>query len=188
MPAIDPEEHRAEAAKHGIPADYSLKNWDPKERPIILLGSVFDANSLGEWIFNWTKFHHGRFHEATKVAGNLWELLILLSGKLKRAHEFYDLVTRTENREIVSDFIDNGERLWSKLKSLLVACEKYMWNGAKSCEKGIQMGRKSGAEFVDAMFNADKEWDNTDKLMRGVRTWCDRFDINCEEILRRPDA
>lgn len=187
-PTIDPEEHRAEAAKHGIPPDYSLKNWDPKERPIILLGSVFDANSLGEWIFNWTKFHHGRFHAATDVAGKLWELLILLSGKLKRAREFYGLITRKDNQETVTDFIENGERLWAKLKTLLSACEKYMWNGAKSCEKGIQMGRKSGAEFVDAMFNADKEWENTEKLMRGVKLWCERFDINCEEILRRPDA
>lgn len=187
-PVINPEEHRAEAAKHGIPADYSLKNWDPQERPIILLGSVFDANSLGEWIFNWTKFHHGRFHQATETAGKLWELLILLSSKLKRARDFYHLVKRQDNQEIINEFIESGDRLWQKLKTLLSACEKYMWNGAKSNEKGIQMGRKSGAEFVDAMFNEDKEWDSTGKLMKGVRTWCERFDVNCEDILMRPDA
>lgn len=187
-PTIDPEEHRLKAKEHGIPTDYSLKNWDPKERPIILLGSVFDANSLGEWIFNWTKFHHGRTHDATKVAGQLWELLIALGGKLKRAREFFGLITRQENREIVEDFLENGERLWQRLKALLSACEKYMWNGAKSSDKGYQMGRKSGAEFVEAMFSAEKEWTNTEQLMRKVKTWCDRFEVNCEEILRRPDA
>jgi hypothetical protein len=40
----------ADAKRHDIPAGYSLKNWDPTEKPIILLGSVFDANSLGKWI------------------------------------------------------------------------------------------------------------------------------------------
>jgi hypothetical protein len=29
---------------------YSSKNWDPTALPIILLGSVFGANSLGKWI------------------------------------------------------------------------------------------------------------------------------------------
>ncbi|KAF8474608.1 hypothetical protein BDZ91DRAFT_269892 [Kalaharituber pfeilii] len=187
-PTIDPEEQRAKAIELGIPPDYSLKNWDPNERPIILLGSVFDANSLGEWIFNWTKFHHGRFHEATKVAGQLWELLIIFSGKYKRADEFVDLITRPEKQIDVKDFLDSGEKLWGRLKTLLSACEKYMWNGAKSSEKGYQMGRKSGAEFVDAMFNDDKEWNSTEKLMRYLKTWCDRFDVNCEDILRRPDA
>jgi hypothetical protein len=32
----------------GIPIGYSVKSWDPTERPIIRLGSVFDANSLGK--------------------------------------------------------------------------------------------------------------------------------------------
>src|SRR5690349_8878367 len=43
----------ADAIKHKIPAGYSLKNWDPAEEPIMLLGSVFDANSLGKWIYDW---------------------------------------------------------------------------------------------------------------------------------------
>ena len=187
-PTIDPEEQKAKAAEHGITPDYSLKNWDPKERPIILLGSVFDANSLGEWIYNWTKFHHSRHHKATQVAGKLWELLIALGGKLKRARDFSQLIIRQENREIVEDFTENGERLWSKLKLLLAACEKYMWKGAKNGENGFRMGKESGAEFVEAMFSSDKQWEDTEKLMKGVQIWCDRFEVNCEEILARPDA
>jgi hypothetical protein len=38
----------ADARKHDIPPRYSLKNWDLSEEPIILLGSVLDANSLGK--------------------------------------------------------------------------------------------------------------------------------------------
>lgn len=193
---LDPEELRRKADEAGIPSDYSLKNWDPSERPIILLGSVFDANSLGEWVFNWTKYHHGRSHEATRTAGGFWELLIELSSKLKRAREFFQSIQTPENREIVQDFIESGERLWSKFKLLLKSCEEYMWTGARRVNSPkhddgktkVQMGKQSGAEFVDAMFNGEKEWSKTERLMRGMATWCQRFQVNCEEILRRPDA
>jgi hypothetical protein len=195
-PAHDQEEIRRRAAAAGIPSDYSLKNWDPSERPIILLGSVFDASSLGEWVFNWTKFHHGRTHEATKTAGGLWELLIELSSKLKRARDFFDSIRNPENKEIIQEFMESGERLWHKLKNLLKACEEYMWTGARRVNSPqhqdgktkVQMGKQSGAEFVDAMFNGEKEWEKTERLMRGMATWCQRFQINCEEILMRPDA
>ncbi|RPA90321.1 hypothetical protein L873DRAFT_1718435 [Choiromyces venosus 120613-1] len=193
--AIDADAIRRKAAALGIPADYSLKNWDHNERPVILLGSVFDANSLGEWIFNWTKYHHGRSHDATKTAGGLWGLLIELSSKLKRSREFYPQIKAKENRETLDDFMESGERLWSKLKDLLKACEEYMWRGARGVTsprpeegKTVQMGKKSGAEFVDAMFNGVKEWERTERLMRGMATWCQRFEVNCEDILRRPDA
>lgn len=45
-----------DAKKNGILAVYSLKHWDPEEEPILLLGSVFDAHSLGKWIYDWTVF------------------------------------------------------------------------------------------------------------------------------------
>lgn len=194
--ALEQEELRRRATDAGIPSDYSLKNWDPKERPIILLGSVFDASSLGEWVFNWTKYHHGRTHEATRTAGGLWELLIELSSKLKRARDFYPSIQTSENKETVQEFIVSGDRLWSKLKDLLKCCEEYMWRSAKRVtspkyQEGktkVQMGKQSGAEFVDAMFNGEKEWEKTERLMRGMATWCHRFQVNCEDILKRPDA
>lgn len=184
---IDPAVLAKEAAKHNIPADYSLKNWDPRERPIILLGSVFDANSLGEWIFNWTKFHHGRNHNATKTAAAMWEILIDFAARLKRAKEFSPLIKNADRKEIVDDFMDSGERLWQKLKGLLKSCEEYMWRGVKNSKgDNVQMGKRSGGEFVDAMFNGEKEWEKTETLLKGMYTWNRRFDVNCEDILRRP--
>lgn len=41
------EATEAHALQRRIPPGYSLKNWDPAEEPLMLLGSVFDANSLG---------------------------------------------------------------------------------------------------------------------------------------------
>ena len=41
-----------DAGSHNIPSGYSPKHWDLEEQPILLLGSVFDANSLGKWIYD----------------------------------------------------------------------------------------------------------------------------------------
>src|SRR6202012_447772 len=69
-----------DARRAGIPAGYSYKNWDPTEEPIMLLGSVFDANSLGKWIYDWTVFHHGPSTPLSEIAGEMWLLLIQLAG------------------------------------------------------------------------------------------------------------
>jgi hypothetical protein len=53
--------------------------------PIVLLGSVFDQNSLGKWIYDRTVYHHGASTPMTDVADDLWLLLIKLAGKMKRA-------------------------------------------------------------------------------------------------------
>jgi hypothetical protein len=58
-----------------IPPDYSLKYWDPTNKPIMLFGSVFDANSLGKWIYGWTIWYHGLNTPMADIAHGLWLLL-----------------------------------------------------------------------------------------------------------------
>ncbi|KAJ5489070.1 hypothetical protein N7539_003960 [Penicillium diatomitis] len=179
-----------DAERAGIPPGYSTKNWDPTEAPIILLGSVFDANSLGKWIYDWTVFHHGASTPMADVAGDLWLLLIKLAGKVKRADECLPRIKRVEAADIVEDFLESGDRLWNRFKKLLKACEMFMWKAAKrEGGKGpVSMGRNAGCEFVDSIFGRDRELENTEKLMNSIRLWNMRFDANCEEILRRPSA
>ncbi|EPS35250.1 hypothetical protein H072_11544 [Dactylellina haptotyla CBS 200.50] len=193
---------RDAAAAHGIPQGYSTKNWDQQERPIMLLGSVFDANSLGKWIYDWTVFRHGTNSPTTELAGELWLLLIQLSGKSKRAREVVEngRIKRRDNLLLVSEFLESGDRLWDRMKRLLKHCEEYMWRGAQSVQgneaasaarkgsPGVTMGKQSGKEFVDAMFSKDRELERTEKLMTGMKLWSTRFDANCEDILRRPHA
>jgi hypothetical protein len=181
-----PKASEEDAIKWGIPPGYSTKNWDPTELPIILLGSVFDANSLGKWIYDWTVYHHGASTPMADVAGDLWLLLIKLAGKMKRAEECVGRI-RSMDKEMVEDFIDSGKRLWQKFKDLLKECERFMWKAAKrEGGKGVSMGKNAGTEFVDSIFGRDRELENTEKLMNSVRLWNMRFDANCEEILRRP--
>ncbi|KAF2740050.1 hypothetical protein EJ04DRAFT_264619 [Polyplosphaeria fusca] len=186
-----PKATEDDARRAGIPAGYSIKNWDPTEEPIMLLGSVFDANSLGKWIYDWTVFAYGPASPLAEMAGELWLLLIQLAGKVKRAEELMPKIRRNENREMVEDFLESGERLWIRFAKLLKMCEDYMWKAAKKetgDKKPMSMGKNSGCEFVDSIFGRDRELEKTEKLMTGMRLWSMRFDANCEEILRTPSA
>jgi hypothetical protein len=183
-----PKATEADAIREGIPAGYSIKNWDPTESPILLLGSVFDANSLGKWIYDWTVFHHGASTPMADVAGDLWLLLIKLADKMKRADECISRIKGVESREMVHDFLESGDRLWIRLKTLLKACEAFMWKAAKRENKGISMGKQAGCEFVKSIFGRDRELETTEKLMNSIRLWNMRFDANIEDILRRPSV
>jgi hypothetical protein len=182
-----PKATEADARKHRIPPGYSLKNWDPSEEPIMLLGSVFDANSLGKWIYDWTVYHHGPATPIAEMAGELWLLLIQLAGKVKRAEECMPRIRAAENREMVDDFIESGERLTDKLKKLLKSCETPMLKaGKKTGKETSQLGKNAGTEFVDSIFGRDRQLEATEKFMSSIRLWNLRFDANCEDILRRP--
>lgn len=180
----------ADARKHKIPAGYSLKNWDPSEEPILLLGSVFDANSLGKWIYDWTVFHHGPATPMSEVAGDLWLLLIKLAHKMKRADARLDRIRDPDDQEMIEDFLEGGDRLWNRFKRLLKTCEEYMWKVAKKegAKGSVKMGKNSGCEFVDSIFGRDRELEETESMMQGIRLWNIRFDANCEDILRHTRA
>jgi hypothetical protein len=182
-----PRATEADARKHKIPAGYSLKNWDPTEEPIMLLGSVFDANSLGKWIYDWTVYHHGPSTPFSDMAGELWLLLIQLSGKVKRSEEVVPRIRAQENREMVEDFIEGGERLMDKLRSLLKRCESPMLKASKRKDPA-QLGKNAGVEFVLCLFGRERELEKTERFMQSVRLWNLRFDANCEEVLRKPTA
>lgn len=174
----------ADAKAHRIPAGFALKNWDPEERPILLLGSVFDFNSLGKWIFDWTVYREGRNAPITDIAGELWLLLIHLNSKIKAAEEVIGRVRNPEDREMLEDFLESGERLLEKLRALLKACEAPMLKAAKKRQSGL--GKSSGVEFVHTLFGPDREGEKTDKFMQSIRLFILRFDANCDDIVRNP--
>ncbi|KEQ68104.1 hypothetical protein M436DRAFT_59130, partial [Aureobasidium namibiae CBS 147.97] len=175
-----------DAREAGIPVGYNFKNWDPNEEPILLLGSVFDTNSLRKWIYDWTVAFHGPSTAFAEMAGDLWLFLIQLAGKIKRAEESLPRIRRRDDRELLDDFLDSGERLWERFNTLLKVCEKHMLKTAKR-ERGskkLYMGNNSGREFVETIFRRDRELERTEKLTTGIRLWSMRFDANCEDVLR----
>lgn len=171
----------ADAKKYRIPPGYSLKHWEPDEEPILLLGSVFDANSLGKWIYDWTVYTHGPSTPTSEMAGELWLLLIQLAGKVKRSKDATPRIQPIEVREMVEDFTESGDRITDKLRKLLKTCEKPMLKAAKRKE---QLGRNSGTEFVETIFGKERELEKTERFMRQARLWNLRFDANCGDILK----
>jgi len=169
----------ADAVRNRIPAGYCIKHWHPDETPILLLGSVFDAESLGKWIFDWTVF----CHSASDEAGDLWLLLVKLSGKMKLATECFPRIKDAENRKIVCDFLKSGDRLWERFEKMLENCEFHMWKAAERKGKGVVMGTAAGRKVVESIFGHDL--DNTTRLMDSISTWDKRFDANCSDIFRR---
>jgi hypothetical protein len=174
-----------DARRYRIPAGYSLKNWDPTDEPLILLGSVFDAHTLGKWIYDWTVYKHGASHSTSDMAGELWLLLIQFYGKVKRAENCMPRIRCREEKEMVEDFIDSGERLGDKLKKLLKTCEAPMLKTAKN-RRGGQLGNNAGVEFVLTLFGKERELEKTEHFMTSIRLWNLRFDANCEDILKDP--
>ncbi|CAI4215472.1 unnamed protein product [Parascedosporium putredinis] len=154
--------------KHRIPQGYSLKNWDPSEPPILLLGSVFDANSLGKWIYDWTTYHLGPNNELSEMAGELWLLLIQFSGKLKGAEDVVAKVRDPKRREVLEDFIEAGPMLRASKKN------------------GTGLGKNAGVEFVETLFGRDRELERTERFMSSLELYIKRFKANCDEILKHP--
>lgn len=181
-----PKATEADARRHRIPLGYSLKNWDPSEEPIMLLGSVFDANSIGKWIYDWTVYHHGPATPIADMAGELWLLLIQLAGKIKRAEEVMPRIRKEEHREMIDDFIESGERLTDKFKKVLKLCETPMLKASKEDPNLAQLSKNAGTNFIDALFGRTMQLERLEKVMASIRLWNLRFDANCEEIIRRP--
>ena len=168
--------------KYNIPEGYCIKNWDHREDPILFCGSVFDANSLGKWIYDWTVCVHGAQHELADIAGDFWLLLIELAGKLKSSQQCMLSVFSADDKQILEDFVISGRRLWKRLLSLLGICETFMLavGGRKQPRK---LGTDAGFRFVECFFGRDEQLKEMEKLMTGMRYWNFRFNANCEDIL-----
>ncbi|KAF5591232.1 vegetative cell wall gp1 [Fusarium subglutinans] len=161
----------ADAKRHKIPADYSLKHWDPDEEPIMLLSSVFDANTLGKWIYDWSIYAHGPSTSVSDMAGELWLLLIQLADKLKRAEETIGRVRSVDCRDTVGQFIESGERLWEKLVSLLKRCEYPM----------LQAYKLKGRKQKTAVHKQGGSEDNNKKSSQETKTEAGSLNKGLEE-------
>jgi len=174
----------ADAEAWGIPPGYSTKSWDREEVPILLLGSVFDANSLGKWVFDWTVY---RWCDGgapiPQIAGDLWLLLIKLAANIQSAKWKAGRAGSVNAGETLDDLVVSGARLWRKVEELVKTCEGFMWRVATVGEDGAsRMGDEAGEEFVATMFGRDRQLERTEQLMTSVRLWNMRFEANCKRI------
>jgi hypothetical protein len=178
----------ADRRKYRIPLGFTVTDWDPSQEPILLLGSVFDANNLGKWIYDWTIFHHGPATTTAQTAYDLWNILNPLSAKMKRAEECLPKIRSKENQEMIEDFLDAGERVMERLKNILKRCEKPILKAAlKSGKSRNVLSKEVDCEFVNMLFGEKYQRENTMAFITGAELWNLRFDANCEDILSRPE-
>lgn len=173
-----------DAQRHNIPTNYCLKRWDPTEPPITLLGSVFDANSLGKWIFEWAicagdaDGADGADSDSAKTADDLWTLLIRTTGKLRVSRQWLNKHGGIESGEraydvsTVKEVTELGERKMETLQILLRKCEGFM------------KGPNAGEAFVTSIFSHTHHGAETEELMESIRIWNLRWDVRCVKIVR----
>jgi hypothetical protein len=175
-----------DARKHHIPTGYSLKYWNPAEEPITLLNNVFDANSLGWWIYNWTVYRHGAGPPTSTIALELWTTLRELTRGIRRAKECIPRIKAEDHRVRVEKVIESGDHLIDELKGILKACETPILKASKKYgTQQAQVGNDGGTEFVKSMLNFSQGLENTKKFINSVQLWNDQFSANCQEILRQ---
>ena len=160
-----------------IPRGYSVQHWDGKERPILLSGSVFDASSLGKWIFDWTVYFHGGGTPLADMAGELWVLVIELSVKLERLYS-----EDVRGGREVGSMIGDGERLWQRLEVLVGKCEAPMLRVMRSgAGDDVETDVEAGGRFVEWMFGRERKLQVTEKLMSDIRIWSRKYDMKLED-------
>jgi hypothetical protein len=150
----------------------------------MFLGSVFDGNSLGKWTYDWAVYHHGPSSPISDIAGDMWILLIQLTGKIKRAKENMTKIQTKDNRDMVEEFIGAGYRVTDELRKLLKTCEAPVLRSSGKNRQDGKLDTGAGVEFVETLFGRNREYDNTTKFMQQIRTWIFRFEQNCEAILK----
>ncbi|KAK4450976.1 hypothetical protein QBC34DRAFT_348557 [Podospora aff. communis PSN243] len=182
-----------DARGYGIRDGDKLKYWDPDEEPIRILGSIFDAASLGKWIFDWTSHHCDNKDEPmTQKAAEVWLILLRLAGKMKRAQRVIELRVRgakvshtAVEHDFIKGYIAEGDALMDSLRSLLRKCEDPMYRTVQDQDKPQErtLVAEAGVEFVKTMFDSARELQATEAWLSDARSWVRSFQETCEILI-----
>lgn len=173
----------ADAKKHYIAPGRCLKHWDPDEEPILLLTSVFDANSLGKWVLDQTARIYGEHDEMTELAADFWFEHIKLGGKIKHARSRLPNITDSSALQRVKEFITSGNKLVNELEEILKKCEQRVLEVTGITEIP-KLGHKSVVVFIDTFIGrSPAQRDAFDDLTQSIREWNHWFDTECALLL-----
>lgn len=183
--------------RHKVSPNYDLQHWDPDERPLTVVGSAFDAYSLGKWIYGWGVHAYGKDAPETQASHHLWDLIVQMADKLRSSEKFVaqslriENVEQGENSDMVRDFIEAGERLMEKFQKHLKKCERSVErsvDGSGNNETGF-LSSDECVTFVKVLFSSARHFENTTSLVRNIRLWNVRWDANCADVVEaEPDS
>lgn len=158
-----------DALRCGLERGLDLKHWDPDEQPLRLVGSAFDAQSLGKWVYDWTRVVCDRDPVVVDQSGRFWLLIMFVASRAKLCAERQSSL-RGEESEMVGDFATSGLRLMDRLQKLLDMCEVHMERVEPN-----EMGRRC----VITMFCGGDVTKETQELMSSMGLWRKRLEANC---------
>lgn len=173
--------------RYGIPNGYSLKNWDPDEEPILLLGSVFDSNTLGKWVYDWTVHAHGAGSPLADEAGELWLQMIGVFTKMRSADDVLGRIRQRHYRTRVKEFVARAKTIHEDLEAILRTCERTMV--VKSASGRKEVTSNAGVQFVNALFHPEQQGDSVNELIAEMRYFQNDWEANsCDRIVANPTA
>lgn len=179
---VDAAKLRA-AKNYHIPRGYSLDLWDHTEKPLILAGSVFDSNSFGKWMYDWSTYAYGPESSLAVVAGEMWLCLIRLAGKVKVLENRgrFKKRFRRVGDGLCRSLLAEGTSLWEDFLRLFSRCEKSMYMTTEYI-KHRRLAADSAVAFVESVFGVEDRLLRVEALIDEASAWDRRFD----DILAEP--
>lgn len=169
----------------GIPAGFTLDNWDPNMMPMLLMGSAYDAQSLGKWIFDWTVARYDANSPMADIAGHLWLLMLKLDSKTTRVRACLPDVRSRREAAPLRKCLKEAEHIWERFDELVRVCEQPMLDQIRERSGKKEVDARAGLLFVRMMFGRDQELEFTEEVRTRMHHWDEQFEDECAGILGR---
>ena len=106
--------------EHGLSkGSYSHTFWDPREKPIIIAGNIFDAYSLGRWMCRWCSFTWGVKSKELQLAHTFGGVIRELSELYKKFSVEMSESTDHKYATFLMKAIREIKQTWNKLQELV---------------------------------------------------------------------
>ncbi|KAK2771850.1 calcium calmodulin-dependent protein kinase type 1b [Colletotrichum kahawae] len=172
---------QSDAENYRIPPKYDLSRWDPRKKPLLFLYCVFDLISIGTWfndtIVSCRQYGQSISEKDMEVLKDLAILLEKLDDSLSKAIQHSIHVEKADDKEMIQDLTDGGERLVIKVQKFLQA-----WQGMMSLEDGLAgFLLESGAM---KHLGTEKLRSKVETLEQSLRVWVLRYNAYSSEKIK----
>jgi len=164
-----------------IPEGCNIRNWKNNKYPLYIQNSVFDSDSLMNWILQWLI----EFGYRNKPIYHLAIQLELSFKELNNSMQITKEIEQVSNDNIevlimLKDFNRGAVNINNKMQNILNRCtvpmttirKRYNYNSNEVIRLCIE-------QFISTMFNIDGELDSIQKLLPSINIWIQRFNVNC---------
>ena len=151
---------------------------------MILLGSVYDPFSIGQWIYDWTVSQFNAASPIADIAGDIWMTFLKLASRCVQAEVGLRTLQSRGDRNVLKEFLGSADEVWDSYEEILRVCQVAMMRTVRR-EGGKQViDEEAGREFVETMFGRDRELERTEAMRAALHHWVDEFEDVCEPVLR----